>query len=120
MPFMNIAPGHAEEIPASSNRVRQFHCFDADSISAIDAALAAQRLLLLRGEPGIGKRQFPRAAALVPRRAYVQQVVDACTESSASPASGTTQPSERSDRAEREGAQGSAGGQEDHPGFRAQ
>jgi len=79
---MPIAAGHAEEIPAAGNRPRQFHCFDADSIAAIDAALAAQRPLLLRGEPGIGKSQLARAAALVLRRAYVQQVVDASTEAS--------------------------------------
>ena len=82
MTFMPIAPGHAEPIPAVGNRPRQFHCFEADSIAAIDAALAAQRPLLLRGEPGIGKSQLARAAALVLRRAYVQQVVDARTESS--------------------------------------
>ena len=82
MQFMNIADGHEEPIPAAGNRPPQCHVFDAESIAAIDAALAAQRPLLLRGEPGIGKSQLARAAALVLRRAYVQLVVDARTESS--------------------------------------
>ncbi|SDW69645.1 AAA family ATPase [Thiocapsa roseopersicina] len=79
---MQIPDGYAQEIPPVGNRPRQYHVFDADSIAAIDAALAAQRPLLLRGEPGIGKSQLARAAALVLRRVYVQQVVDARTESS--------------------------------------
>jgi MoxR-like ATPase len=79
---MNIGAGHVAELPAVGNRPTQYHVFDADSISAIDAAMAAQRPLLLRGEPGIGKSQLARAAALVLRRAYVQEVVDARTESS--------------------------------------
>jgi MoxR-like ATPase len=79
---MNIDAGYVQELPAAGNRPPQFHVFDGDSIDAIDAALAAQRPLLLRGEPGIGKSQLARAAALVLRRAYVQEVVDARTESS--------------------------------------
>lgn len=82
MTFMNIDAGHVEALPAVGGRPVQAHVFDAESIAAIDAALAAQRPLLLRGEPGIGKSQLARAAALVLRRAYVQQVVDARTESS--------------------------------------
>jgi hypothetical protein len=83
MQFMNIADGHEQPIPAAGNQPRQCHVFDADSIAAIDAALAAQRPLLLRGEPGIGKSQLAQAAALVLRRAYVPSVVDAGTESNA-------------------------------------
>jgi MoxR-like ATPase len=82
MDFMTIPDGHAEVIPAVGNRPPQCHVFDAESIAAIDAALAAERPLLLRGEPGIGKSQLALAAALVLRRAYVQLVVDARTEAS--------------------------------------
>jgi MoxR-like ATPase len=81
MTFMQIQEGAIVEIPAVGSRPPQFHVFDGDSISAIDAALAAQRPLLVRGEPGIGKSQLARAAALQLRRAFVHEVVDARTES---------------------------------------
>lgn len=50
-------------------------------IDAIDAALAAQRPLLVRGEPGIGKSQLVRAAARHLGRVSLSRVVDARTES---------------------------------------
>ena len=59
----------------------QVHVFDLDSINAINAALAARRPLLVRGEPGTGKSQLARAAAKALGRAYVQCVVDSRTES---------------------------------------
>jgi MoxR-like ATPase len=59
----------------------QVHVFDQCEIDAIDAAIAARRPLLVRGEPGIGKSQLARAAAVDLGRAYVQHVVDARTES---------------------------------------
>ncbi len=59
----------------------QVHVFDQREIDAIDAALAARRPLLVRGEPGIGKSQLAHAAAVDLGRAYVQHVVDSRTES---------------------------------------
>lgn len=59
----------------------QMHVFSQREIDAIDAALAARRPLLVRGEPGIGKSQLARAAAVDLGRAYVQHVVDSRTES---------------------------------------
>jgi MoxR-like ATPase len=59
----------------------QVHVFSQHEIDAIDAALAARRPLLVRGEPGIGKSQLARAAAVDLGRAYVQHVVDSRTES---------------------------------------
>jgi MoxR-like ATPase len=50
-------------------------------IHAINAAIAAGRPLLVRGEPGIGKSQLARAAAKELGRAYVKYVVDSRTES---------------------------------------
>lgn len=81
MTFMQIREGATIPIPAAGSRPPQFHVFDGESIDAIDAALAAQRPLLVRGEPGIGKSQLARAAALQLRRAFVHEVVDARTES---------------------------------------
>jgi MoxR-like ATPase len=59
----------------------QVHVFSQQEIHAIDAALAARRPLLVRGETGIGKSQLARAAAVDLGRAYVQHVVDSRTES---------------------------------------
>ncbi len=59
----------------------QVHVFEQASVDALNAALAARRPLLVRGEPGIGKSQLARAAAKVLGRAFVQYVVDARTES---------------------------------------
>jgi len=56
------------------------HRFDAPSLHAINAALAAERPLLVRGEPGTGKSQLARAAAFLLGRAFVWRVVDAQTQ----------------------------------------
>ena len=56
------------------------HVFDQDSCDAIEAALAARRPLLVRGEPGTGKSQLARAAAAALDRALVTTTADARTE----------------------------------------
>ncbi len=71
-----IEPGHLERGPNQD----LCHRFDAASIDAINAALAARRPLLVRGEPGTGKSQLAAAAARVLRRPLVTHVVDARTE----------------------------------------
>ncbi len=81
MSFMNVKPGHQVDLPGRGSRPHQVHVFDSDMIDAIDAALAAQRPLLVRGEPGIGKSQLARAAAKHLGRMFVCHVVDARTES---------------------------------------
>ena len=81
MSFMNITEGYEVILPGHGSRPRQVHVFDQRSIDAVDAALAAQRPLLVRGEPGIGKSQLARAVAIHLKRVYVQYVVDARTES---------------------------------------
>jgi MoxR-like ATPase len=56
------------------------HVLTQDEAVAINAALAAGRPLLLRGEPGVGKSQLARAAAVALGRAFVHQTVDARTD----------------------------------------
>jgi MoxR-like ATPase len=80
--FMEIDPGYEVRLPGRGSRPDQVHVFDRDAIDAIDAALAAQRPLLVRGEPGIGKSQLARAAAKHLGRVFVSHSVDARTESS--------------------------------------
>ncbi len=81
MNFMNIQEGEQIALPGRGSRPNQVHVFDGESIRAVNAALAARRPLLVRGEPGIGKSQLARAAAKHLRRVYVHHVVDARTES---------------------------------------
>jgi len=59
----------------------QFHLFDEDSVLAINASLAAERPLLVRGQPGMGKTQLAAAASKVLNRPLVSFVVESRTES---------------------------------------
>jgi hypothetical protein len=79
--LLEISSGHQEPLATLGTFPEQTHVFDADSIHAVNAALASRRPLLVRGEPGIGKSQLARATAKVLRRPYIEQVVDARTES---------------------------------------
>lgn len=65
------------------NKAEEVHVFDEESVLALNAALAARRPLLVRGEPGVGKSQLARAAASkqVLNCPIVSFVVDASTES---------------------------------------
>lgn len=56
------------------------HVFDEASVHALMAAEAAERPLLVRGEPGTGKSQLARAAAEATKRLFLSAVVNARTE----------------------------------------
>ncbi len=70
-----------KELPAYGSWPESVHQFDEDSIYALKTALAAQRPLLLRGDPGTGKSQLARAAAFALNRMFVYEVINAHTES---------------------------------------
>jgi MoxR-like ATPase len=74
-----------KELPKIAGWEKTFHLFDQESMDAIEAAMAARRPLLIRGEPGTGKSQLARAAAefAAPnRRLLIPEVVHARSESS--------------------------------------
>jgi MoxR-like ATPase len=81
MDFLPLRKGQVVDLAAGDDRLRPRHRFELRQLKAINAALAASRPLLVRGEPGIGKSQLARAAAKALERAFVQHVVDARTES---------------------------------------
>jgi MoxR-like ATPase len=56
------------------------YVFESEAQDAINAALAINRPLLIRGEPGVGKSQLAKAAAVVLGRTYIPFVVSANTE----------------------------------------
>ena len=58
------------------------HRFDERSIRAVRTAVAAERPLLVRGKPGIGKSQLARAVAQELNLPFLYQVVNARTEHS--------------------------------------
>ncbi len=68
-------------LPRQGSWPKSVHRFDPRSGNAVNAALAARRPLLIRGNPGTGKSQLARAAAHFLGRMFVAQVVHARAES---------------------------------------
>lgn len=56
------------------------YVFEQQAIDAVRAALAINRPLLVRGEPGAGKSQLAKAAAALFERTYISFVVSGSTE----------------------------------------
>ncbi len=81
MKFLEIADNAIVKLAATGDMPEAVHQFEPRQIRAVNAALAARRPLLVRGEPGIGKSQLARAAAKALGRAFIPQAVDARTES---------------------------------------
>ena len=78
------APKGQINLASLGNTPEEVHLFDDESIIwALNAALAARRPLLIRGEPGIGKTQLARAVAAkeMLNCPLVSYVVDSGTES---------------------------------------
>lgn len=70
-----------DSIPINNDHGEEhIHVFEAGAIDAIHAALAINRPLLVRGEPGVGKSQLAKAAATALQRTYIPFVVTASTE----------------------------------------
>ncbi|MCJ7600219.1 MAG: MoxR family ATPase [Desulfobulbaceae bacterium] len=67
-------------LPRTGTWPESVHVFDVRSVHAVNAAMAARRPLLVRGEPGTGKSQLARAAAHALGRLFVSEVVNSRTE----------------------------------------
>ncbi len=67
-------------LPKLGSWPQAVHVFDRESVYALAAAEAAGRPLLIRGEPGAGKSQLARAAAVAAQRLFISVVVNARTE----------------------------------------
>lgn len=80
MNFLTIQEHHVTDLPSVDGLPERCHEFDEPSIAAVNAAIAAKRPLLIRGEPGVGKTQLAEAVALELQRAYYSFVVNARTE----------------------------------------
>ena len=68
------------ELPKLGSWPEAVHIFEDDSAYALAAAEASERPLLIRGEPGTGKSQLARAAAVASGRLFLSVVVNARTE----------------------------------------
>ncbi len=68
------------ELPARGSWPATRHEFDEESADAILMAWAAERPLLVRGEPGTGKSQLARAAAEELGRLFIAEVVHSRTQ----------------------------------------
>jgi MoxR-like ATPase len=79
--FLRVSEKDEERWIISGSLVEQeqVHVYEQKSIHAVNAALAAERPLLLRGEPGVGKSQLAQAVARTLKRALITKVVDSRT-----------------------------------------
>ena len=68
------------QLPETGGLAASSHVFNPSSIVAINTALATRRPLLVRGEPGTGKSQLARAAAVALGRVFLSKVIDSRTE----------------------------------------
>lgn len=75
-----IYPETSLHLPKQGSWPESTHLFEEQHGYALMAAEAAGRPLLLRGEPGTGKSQLARAAAVATGRLYLSVVVNARTE----------------------------------------
>lgn len=75
-----IPVGIPTDLPRTGSWPAAIHVFEEKDANAVRMAIAAERPLLVRGEPGVGKSQLARAAAHVLGRLFVSEVVHARSE----------------------------------------
>jgi MoxR-like ATPase len=72
--------GRIAELSDGTTTPRRVHLFDGEEVDAVEAALRAERPLLLRGEPGGGKSQLAEAVAKEMGWEFVKRTVDGNTD----------------------------------------
>jgi len=77
---LEVPYDHELPLPQVDSWPESVHMFDKEQVWALRAALAAERPLLVRGEPGTGKSQLARAAAALLGRAFIYTVIFARNE----------------------------------------
>ncbi|HEX4953196.1 MAG TPA: MoxR family ATPase [Thermoanaerobaculia bacterium] len=81
MRYLEWDPARPEQkLPPFGALPEGVHVFNREPVDAVNAALAARRPLLVRGEPGTGKSQLARAAAAGLGRPLVATAIDGSTE----------------------------------------
>ena len=75
-----LVDGAVTRLEPSDGLPQSVHVWSKPEALAINAALATGKALLLRGEPGTGKTQLGRAAAVELGRTFAYQAVDSRTE----------------------------------------
>lgn len=80
MTILPIKTNHKYILPALGTWKQSVHVFDERVAHAIAAAWAAERPLLVRGDPGTGKSQLARAAAHACGWQFISEVVNAHTD----------------------------------------
>ncbi|MCO6459717.1 MAG: AAA family ATPase [Pirellulaceae bacterium] len=80
MSRLPLKAGQSVVLAADRSRPEQVHEFEERSVMAVQAAHAARRPLLVRGEPGVGKTQLAAAVAKATGRVLISHVVDSRTE----------------------------------------
>ncbi len=77
---LSIDPCKKYPLPAFGTWKESVHVFDDRTINAIKAAWAAERPLLVRGDPGVGKTQLARAVACACGWEFVSEVINVHTD----------------------------------------
>ena len=77
---LNITPNKKYSLPAHGTWKESVHVFDQRTTNALIAAWLSGRPLLVRGDPGTGKSQLARAAAVALGWELVTEVVSAHTD----------------------------------------
>lgn len=80
MPIPEYPVDDPVSLPPCGTWPASVHRFDAGTAAALRAAEAAERPLLIRGDPGTGKSQTARAAAAAAGRLFVSVTIDGRTE----------------------------------------
>ncbi len=75
----DLKDGHVQVLRGCERATDRVHVFDKNALLAMEAALAARRPLLVRGEPGTGKSQLALAAATSLGRPLLSYVVNSRT-----------------------------------------